>query len=225
MNRLLLIAMACLVLSAARAFPCDPYEPSAQCKSEPVEVSDQARRQADTFRRDIERGRLRERTNGALNAIIRFGAFKLKQKGYDAEAKQILGDWETKWDGYIVRAARDLGDHRPLSQWLADVYKKIEGKLGPDICHALRLDDIKILNYGIPVVFSCVDDVDEAEFGRHFVPFSGTVIYWTSFFVCVGGTWGTGFFFCGPIAMGCEFLTERWIAPKLNPRVWNLSCH
>jgi hypothetical protein len=143
-------------------------------------------------------------------------------KGKKAEAQKLLNEWDFRWSGYFLRG---LGDHAPFSQWVAEKYAMIELILGVDICHALRLDDIKILNYGVPVVFSCVDDVDPEEYGLHFIPFAGTVVYWTSFFACVGGTWGTGFLFCSPISWGAEFVTEKWIAPALNEPAWNMFCN
>src|SRR3972149_2026155 len=130
---------------------------------------------AEAYGQEIREGRMRERSNMALNAIVRFAAFKLKAKGHKAKANQLIKEWEGKWSGYIMHVGRDLGDHRPLSQWLAEKYAMLELILGADLCHMLRLDDLKIINYAIPVVFSCVDNVNEVEFGKHFIPFSGTV--------------------------------------------------
>lgn len=217
--------IALLALWSATALPCGkPGEPS-NCGNEAVEVSDRTWTLAQRYDAEVRDGRLRERTNLALDAIVRFAAFKLRAKGHKVEAKKLVAEWEGQWSGYLLHVGRDLGDHRPLSQWLADKYSMLEFILGTEICHMLRLDDLKIINFGIPVVFSCVDNVDETEFSRHFVPLSGTVIYWTSFFTCVGGTWGTGFLFCSPISWGCEFVTEKWLAPKLNSTVWAWSCN
>lgn len=225
MRKLILVLIACLALVSLRAMGCGkPGEPS-NCGNEAVEVSDRVWKLSEGFSEEVQQGRMRERTNGALNAMIRFAAFKLKTKGHKKEAALLVNEWETRWNGYLMRVGRDIGDHRPLSQWLAEKYDMLELILGVDICHMLRLDDLKTVNYGIPVVFSCVDNVDVVEFEKHFVPFSGVVIYWTSFFTCVGGTWGTGFLFCSPISWGCEFVTEKWIAPKLNETVWGWSCH
>lgn len=221
MARLLLVLSLALVLVVTKGFSAQVDEPN---RTDVVQVSDKTERMAADFRREVEQGRLREKTNGALNAIVRFAVYKLKQKGYKKEAAKLLSEWQGQWDGYLVRMDRDLGDHKPLSKWLAEKYDMLELILGADVCHMLRLDDIKIINFAIPVVFACVDNVDEAEYRKHFVPLAGTTIYWVSFFACVGGTWGTGFFFCGPISMGCEFLTENFVAPKLSPPAWKLAC-
>lgn len=188
------------------------------------EMSVRTNRLAYRFQKDIERGELKKRTDRALGAIIHLAIYKLRLTGHKAEAQQLKKQWEGQWDGYVLRM-RDLGDHKPLSQWLADKYAMLEFILGVNVCKALRLTDIKIINYGIPVVFTCVDDVDAAEYLLHFQPFAGTVSYWVSFIACVGGTWGTGFLFCAPISMGCEYLVKTFVAPKLNEPVWKLACH
>lgn len=184
--------------------------------------SAQTREIVKTYKKEVQEGRFAERTNLALNAIVRFAAFQLTLKGHKDEADKLIAEWESGFDGYLLR--RDLGDHAPLSMWLAEKYAMIEFILGTEVCHFLRLDDIKTINYGIPVVFKCVDDVDVVEYGKHFIPLSGVAVYWSSFFACVGGTWGTGFLFCSPISMGAEWLTETWAAPRLNPTVHKWSC-
>lgn len=220
MKKLILI----LSLLTMPVLACQGGEVGANCMPKGVgEDSARVRKQVAQFEKEVEQGRFAEKTNGALNAIVRYAVWKLRREGYKKEATALLQEWENDWNGYLLR--RDLGDHAPLSVWLAEKYLMLEMTLGEAVCHALRLDDIKIINFAIPVVFRCIDQVDVEEFGKHFIPLSGTVVYWTSFFACVGGTWGTGFLFCSPISMGCEWITESWAAPKLNPRVWNMSCN
>lgn len=178
---------------------------------------------AQEYRREVEAGRLRERTNLALDALIRYAAFELRVRGHKDNSEELLKEWEGGWSLYLV-VERGLGDHAPLSQWLAEKYAMIEFLLGVDICHSLRLDDINTINFGLPVVVFCEDGVDVDEYKLHFVPFSGVVVYWGSFFACVGGTWGTGFLYCTPIAWGAEFATKEWVAPALNQPVWRLAC-
>lgn len=222
MGKLILTLVICLTLGAASVFGCESSGEPSNC--DVAEVSTRTERMAREFDIEVRDGRLKQRTNIALNALVRFAAFKLRAKGHKVEAKKLVDEWESTWDGYIYRVGRDLGDHRPLSQWLSDKYDMLELILGTKVMEFTRLVDIKIINFAIPVVFSCVDNVDEVEFGKHFVPFSGVVVYWTSFFACVGGTWGTGFLFCSPISFGCELLTKNMLAPALNPTVWKWSC-
>lgn len=186
------------------------------------EVSTKTQKMSKQFEKEVKSGRLQRKTNTALDAIVRLSVYKLNRIGKKAEAAQLLKEWKDQWDGYLIR--RDLGDHAPLSQWLAEKYAILEFILGVDVCHALRLDDIKIINYAIPVVFSCIDDVDLVEYEKHFDPLVGTAAYWVTFFACVGGTWGTGFLFCGPIAMGVEYLSENFAAPRLCPMAFGWAC-
>lgn len=218
MKHLLLV----VALYSGLALSCgNPGEPS-NCGDEVMQVSDKTERLTQEFEADVRAGRLRERTNFALNAMVRFAIFKLKAKGHKIQAAKLQSEWENKWQYDLLR--RDLGDHRPLSAWLAEKYEILEFILGTGFMELTRLVDLKIINYAIPVVFSCVDDVDVVEFSKHFIPLSKVTIYWGSFFACVGGTWGTGFLFCSPISMGCEFLTGRFVAPRLNEPVWRWSC-
>lgn len=190
--------------------------------SEKMEISPRTHKIANEFGRDVKRGDLPSLTNKALDSIILRGATELKAKGHSGEAEKMLSEWENQWRGNLL--SRDLGDHAPLSQWLAEKYDMMEFILGKSVCHALRLDDIKTINYAIPVVFKCIDDVDVAEYEKHFVPLMGVVSYWSTLIGCTIGTWGTGFMFCGPIAMGVEYITETFVAPKLNPYAWEKAC-
>lgn len=216
-----LIAGALSLSHQASASPSDPLEPGLST-DQLYEVSDRSWGKANDYSSAVERQELPARTNAALNAIVRFAAFKLKAKGYKSKSRRLIYEWEHQYGNYLV--ARDLGDHAPLSKWLADQVNMLELILGTDVMKWTRLYDLKVINYALPMVFKCLDHADEVEFGKHFIPLSGVVVYWTTFFVCVGGTWGTGFIFCGPLAMGTEFLTTHFVAPKLNPIVWKWSC-
>ena len=199
-----------------------------------TEISRRTKKKTDQFERDIKAGHLAYDTDRALNALIRLGWYKLSRVGQKEAANKMLREWEGQWQGEVSRLwlTRGIGDHRPLSQWLAEKYTMMEFLLGKDVCHALRLDDIKTINFGIPVVISCVDNVDEVEYGRHFIAdevngyrgLGPVVAFWVTEFACVGFTWGTGFLYCGPIAMGVEYLTKQFVAPRLNHPLWNLVC-
>lgn len=228
MKRLFVVLWLALLTAGWSAFGCTASDGPTNCDEEvrSADLSYKSHDAANQFIDDVQRGQLRQRTSIALNAMVRYAAFRLRLSGHKDESAKLIAEWESGWDTYLLRAsARDLGDHAPLSVWLSEKYAMLEFVLGVDICHFFRLDDIKTLNYAIPVVFSCIDNVDVVEYGRHFIPFSGTVVYWASFFACVGGTWGTGFLFCSPISVGAEFITKNWAAPALNEPAWDLACH
>jgi|GEM_PF-4900709 len=193
------------------------------------EISQRTHRIANDFEVDLASGKLKQKTHKATAAIIRLAAYKLKRVGKKAEANQLLKEWKAQ-EVYFL--GRGIGDHKALSKWLSDKYDMLEFTLGKEICYSLRLSDLKTINYGIPVVLSCVDNVDLEEYGNHFIyddeyrlrglgPVAG---YWTSFFACVGGTWGSGFLFCAPIASGVEYLAKNYVCPKLNEPLWNRAC-
>lgn len=167
----------------------------------------------------IRRWQLRDKTIAALDAIFRLAEYKLKKEGHKFYAWRLIKEWE-----YHKINLRDLGDHAPLSAWIDEKYHEIADFLGPQVTHFLRIDDLEVINHAVPVVFSCIDNVWIDEYERHFTPLCGTITYWTAFFSCVGFTWGTGFYFCSPIAMGSEFLVEKFVAPKLNEWAWEKAC-
>lgn len=186
------------------------------------EISPRTRRLSKEFKEEVQSGRLRKKTNQSLDSIIRLAAYKLKRTGKKDIAEKLIYEWKSQYSLYLER--RELGDHKPLSDWLAAQYQIWVFWLGKDICEALRLSDINVINFAIPVVFACIDHVDVDEYRKHFVPLSAVTSYWVTFWTCIGFTWGSGFALCSPISMGVEYIVEKTIAPPLNEPLWKLSC-
>ncbi|NDC22505.1 MAG: hypothetical protein EBZ49_00020 [Proteobacteria bacterium] len=172
-------------------------------------------------------------SNLALRTIFSVAVKNLHRKGYTRTAREIESGWEER-DGEIVRLAyrgeRNIGDFEPLSKWLADAYDKIESKLGYQLCLALRLSDIKTINFGLVVVFRPCK-YGEEEFKKHFIHdekyrgLAPVVAYWTTIVACSFGTYGIGYFFiCSPIGMIVELGVDKKIAPYLAPKIYNLAC-
>lgn len=217
------LIVAILVFAHGVSYGCGDHNLPKNCRGYKVVPTEKSKTMAFDYEVDIQFGRLRERTHLALDAIVKYAAFRLRLKGTAESKKQaqaLIDEWEKKWS----RSFYDLGDHKPLSDWLAQKYMAIELILGVETCKTLRLDDIKVINYGIPVVFACVDQVTMSEYYSHLQPFLGVVAYWTSFFTCVGFTWGTGAFYCGPVSLGVEWLSEAFIAPRVNEPLWRAAC-
>jgi len=175
--------------------------------------------------------RTAEKTDQALSRLVKFAVFQLRRNGYDEDADELQNEYSVYYEFavrnfYLNVVPVDLGDHEPLSQWLADWYDKLEARLGPFIMELTHLDDIKVFNYAIPVVFHPTgwhgDSWDIDEYRLHFVPLSGVVAYWTSWGVCVGATWGMGMitFICTPVGMICEHLVVKYVAPPISDRVY-----
>jgi hypothetical protein len=190
--------------------------------SGPAELSARTKRLSKEFKAEIQSGRLKKKTNFALDAIVKLAAYKLRRIGKKDVADKLIQEWKGQYSLYLEM--RDLGDHKPLSDWLATQYMIWQFWLGKDVLETLRLSDVNTINFALPVVFACIDNVDEDEYRRHFVPLASVTSYWVTFWTCVSMTWGTGFIYCSPIAMGVEYLTENYTAPLLNEPMFNLAC-
>lgn len=171
------------------------------------------------------------RTDAALFMLITEAAIQLRRVGDISTAERITYEFEREFKGYyqLLVMAKGLGDHRPLSIWLANLYDELESKLGPRIMELFHLDDIKVFNFATPVVFGMKDflgeSIDFTEFDiPHWRPFCGVVAYWTTWAVCTGLTWGAGAItlICSPAGMLAEIVTVRYIAPPLADEAYEL---
>lgn len=191
------------------------------------EISARTKRMANDFKKEINSGRFKKKVHTSLDAIIKLAAYKLKRVGKVKESKLLLKEWSEQ----SLRIG--IGSHDPLSKWLSDQYLKWEFLLSKDVVHALRLDDIHTINHAIPVVFSCIDDIDEIEYFMHLChddlnKFRGLLpvtAYWTSFWSCVGFSWSTGFVWCAPISMGVEIISDSVVCPSVNGSLYKLACN
>jgi len=176
------------------------------------------------FKREMAIEDMAEKTDRSLGAMVKLAVWKLRAEGYDDLADEIEADWQREFAGFLPRqvALKELGDHEPLSQWLAAVTALIELAIGPQAMKLLHLDDLVIFNYAIPVVFDPTNpEWDMAEYSLHFVPLAGVTGYWTSYVACVGATWGGGMFFlCTPASSAVEWILVKYVAPKMSDRVY-----
>ena len=157
-----------------------------------------------------------EQTADAIENILKLATLKLREAGRSDVADRLQGEWTGTQRALLISKTRigDLGEHDPLSLWLAAAYDAIEAVLGQAMCDYMHISDIKIFNYGIPVVFKpqssnkwCKEelllfptDTCEAEYARHFagtrwVPGAGHDVY--------AGPW---------LHHGLEPVTSYWIA-------------
>ena len=174
----------------------------------------------------------------AMSRLVARAAWTLDRKGYSNDAKQLTTEYEQFYTQavyytYLGVVPVNLGDHKPLNQWLADWYDKIEAKIGVTLCKALHLIDIKIMNYGIPVVFNpkgradIGEKYDLADYQDHagghmtskysfaYHGLFGATAYWLTDLICWAATMGGGaVFICGLIATGVEWGFDKFISPK-----------
>jgi hypothetical protein len=239
-----------LVLSMAISTPyavADSTETEAESSYQSLDLSHRqtAHRQAKAIRQEIEDGNMyatAQRTDEALDALVARGVAKLHEKGDDYFADQFEGQWLDQFKGFLTHAMaqngmRDIGDHKPLIQWLATFYDHLESVLGVDLCRSLHLSDIKTLNYCIPIVFHpCTFPMDnvtvsrEAEYANHFAKgavYYGlipVVVYWVCDISCIAATSGIATMLCGPLSGGAEFIMGKWFAPRLSHRLFHRVC-
>lgn len=211
--------------------------------AEKVHVKAEARRQVRLLKAEIRSGNLdalAQRSDAAIQAMVARGVKELAIRGDEVYAAQAQSEYETKFRGYLTRMvrSRDIGDHKPLVEWLDSFYERLEFVLGVELCKATHLSDLYTLNHCIPVVFHpCTFPMDavggdrESEYQRHFAKGSvyyglvPVVTYWALDIGCVAATQGAGtIWLCGPIAGAGEYLMATFVAPKLSNAVYEHVC-
>lgn len=177
---------------------------------------------------------LARETDLALEALVRSAAGHLRAKGYAADAVRIHEEYEANFKRAVFQMTQmqptDIGDHRPLSVWLAAWYDRLEDLLGPKVMEVSRLKDIKTFNFAIPVVFNPTGDPlfppvvpwGEDEYRLHFVPFAGAVSFWLTTVSCSAASWGLGWvtYVCSYAGWGVEYVVMKRFAPRWSDRIY-----
>lgn len=182
------------------------------------------------------------RTDHALDNLVRRAIGELHKKGEHSYAQGQEDEWNSHFRGVLeaemsVSGIGDIGDHKPLIQWLENFYNKIEGILGMDLCQALHLSDIKTFNSCIPVAFHpCTFDMGtvagarQDEYRRHmqkgaiYMGLLPVVTYWACDIGCMFGTAGIAALLCGPIASLAELGMSGPISGKISDAIYNRAC-
>lgn len=137
----------------------------------------------DRISERLERDERRPLAVDALTSMLTVAARNLEDSGRQADADRLLGEWEITYRDVVAGVTEDMGDHAPLSEWLATWYALLEAELGVEFMELSHLRDIFIMNFSMPVVFSptadepwCIDQLHDhpsdscaAEYARHFV--------------------------------------------------------
>ncbi len=187
----------------------------------------------DNIVNNVSNYQLDQDTQNALNNLVEYAAQELDARGYTQDAAQARSEWNKNFANYFTSGnwILDLGDHAPLSQWLADFYKKLRLRFGDQLVSMLNLEDINTLNYALPVVFrpngdkAHNDSWDQLEYSKHFVPFVSIITYWGSYFGCTYASKSLPKIksYCKQIANLLRTGMTNWIAPKLSDYVYNLA--
>lgn len=177
---------------------------------------------------DLDQAELATKTDGAIEQMIETAAAQLRKVKHNDTANRIQGDYDEKFQGYVsklveerIKGLGDIGDHRPLAEWLTTLYNDLLAILGPEVMALTHLEDIRVINYTIPVVFHMQgltpQEINAGEYAKHWTPFWGVVSYWTVWGVCTGVTYGSGWFIvCTPAGMAAKYVVINYIASKFS---------
>lgn len=176
-----------------------------------------------------------------MNLAISKAVKALNDKGEYRLSQQIQNEWDYNFHNSLFDSARDIGDHKGISQWIGDAYNKIEATLGHDFCLALHIDLMLTFNSANVVVRPCSFPMDsipgprKVEYARHFVGesiatdsrYEGVVpgaCYLVMEAACLVGTSGAGSFVCGLAAGLAEKMMANFVAPNLSDFVYDRAC-
>lgn len=178
--------------------------------------------------RAISHGEMAPLLQKALDALVSAGNQKLRENNFEASAAQFENEWirfySSSFGGF---SPLDLGDHKPVFEWLADFYNTLESKLGKDLCAYAHLDDIKAINFGAPVAIfpngdpRTDDKYDVVEYRKHFVPFTTAILYWSMSIACNVTLSTIPSFVCSSVAEIPRGGYELFIAPYLSDFIYN----
>lgn len=231
MKKALFLMVFCVLLQATEL-----------TESQKEEADFRGRAFASEIKKDFENGsmqKLANRTDKALEYMVDRGTNELEKRGFYEEAYQYRHQFDSRFRGVLERSVvtRDIGDHKPLIQWLQDYYDILELALGVETCKALHLSDIKTLNHCIPVVFKpCTFEMDSVtiprkeEYKNHFAEddtyygLMPVVVYWLCDIPCLFATSGVGAMLCGPIASVAEYSVAKWVAPRVSDWIFERAC-
>lgn len=200
---------------------------------------------------DINRGKLAVLTDFALEQTIKRAVKELKKRGHEDEAAAIEWQFRESFAGFFQAHTRvirnrdgshsyvmyDIGDFKPFSEKLADLYNKIEFILGFEVCAFLRITDIKTFLYTPGVVFRpcsfapLTPEKQKQEYVKHFAGDDVTdldgnkyhglvpvITYWVASFA-------TPFPFSILVAPVVEYAMAQWVAPPLGRKIYDSACN
>lgn len=194
-----------------------------------------SRRVVEEMRRADSLEAVAEKSERGLEALLMLACFQLRLHGHEGACQKLKEEWQggmRRRYRWAVVDTEGLGDHQPLSIWLAGVYLMLENYLGSNLLELLHLDDINVFNYSVPVVRDPHEGAAwcqelpltpcKEEYAEHFVPLSGVAAYWVAWATCTGATWGMGAvaMLCSPVGMLTEKFVVVYVGPKLSAKVW-----
>jgi hypothetical protein len=173
---------------------------------------------------DFSNGVVAASAQNGLNIMVARGIAILREVGENQIADQFESEWNNQFSHYLI--SHELGDHDPLSPWLANYYNVLSAKTDGIIKGVQLIADINTMNYALGVVlrphgnWRTYTDYDRIEYRKHFIPMADIITYWTSLELCKHYVKGMGKQVCGKGATELEKLMGRYVAPQLSDFVW-----
>jgi hypothetical protein len=154
----------------------------------------------------LRAGNLEEPAQKALNILVARGVSVLAESGNTELAAQFNDDWNTNYKNYLPThiisdgsdeegtvSILDIGDHDPISPWLANFHDTLKTKTSGLIDGFQIVQDIDTMNYALNVVLHPRSkswksgesfQADEWEYRKHFIPMANIITYWVTLESC-----------------------------------------
>jgi hypothetical protein len=170
---------------------------------------------------DLKNIQVQGRADVVLNTVIDRSAQALRAEGHWKEANQLMNEWNEQKQSLFL-GMELIGDHAPLSKWLAEKYQFIAQILGEKRVKKYHLDDIYTVNYAVPVVLKPSQDWGVEDYGQHFDPLAGVLTFWSSYEYClhVAGKTKRAKRYCDRIGTILRYVMVTRLSPGLSKYVY-----
>jgi hypothetical protein len=192
----------------------------------------------------LQKGDFAQVAQKAIEFAIKELIGDLRDRHDDVMADELLQKWESQQNLVFEYAAglvslTDIGDHAPLFKWMEDFLTRMAGKYGDIIFKLPFVEDLRTLNFSIPVVFfpkgnwrmnSTVNTAkDRIEYRKHFIPFANIVTFYSANYGCIYVIKKYNMDnlnnLCNKAATQLKFVMGRYIAPQLSDWIFNATNH
>lgn len=174
----------------------------------------EAKRMSKQVRRSFKRGQMGYHTQLALNNMLERSFKLLEERGLERAARIYRRSYNDSFSTFLTNhRVKALYDHEPLAEWIDEYYGYLEAAVGKGTLESLHLDDIKVLNYSLPITFQPAEAFHREDYKEHCVPTMYIVSYWAALGACLAATEGAGAAACLPAAEAIRYGVRIYIAP------------
>lgn len=186
----------------------------------------------DQFVTALENKDFAEITEKSMGNAIELLAQDIRTNYSDEKmARKLEKIWNQDRVLFYTASLTDLGDHAPMIPQLEDFLQSLSDKYGTIILTLPIVQDIRTLNFAIPVVFKprgewqSPDYDNRIEYRKHFIPFANIVTYYGTLVACNYFATKSGQpdlkKICSKAAEKLKFVMGRYIAPPISDWIFN----